>query len=73
MTTDYKAGDVISLAFGFLDRTGLGQYEILRVLPASENGQRQYRVRGADGHERAIEEFQIRAGVTQVTPFGNLK
>ena len=73
MTIDYKAGDVISLTFGFFDRTGVGNYEITRVLPASETGQRQYRVRGADGRERAIGELQIRAGVTQMNHFGNLK
>lgn len=73
MASDYREGDVISLVFGFLDRTGVGEYEILRVLPAGENGQRQYRVRGSDGHERAIEEYQIRAGVTKKSHFGNLK
>lgn len=73
MTSDYKEGDAISLTFGFRDRSGVGEYQIIRVLPASETGQRQYRVRGSDGHERAIEEYQIRAGVTQKNHFGNLK
>lgn len=73
MTSDYKEGDVISLSLGFRDRSGVGNYQIIRVLPAGENGQRQYRVRGSDGHERAIEEHQIRGGVTQKNHFGNLK
>lgn len=73
MTSDYQQGDVISLAFGFLDRSGAGNYQIIRVLPVSETGRRQYRVRGADGLERAIEEHQIRASLTRGKPFGNLR
>lgn len=61
MTTDYKTGDVISLAFGFFDRTGVGEFQIIRGLPASGTGQRQYRVRGTDGRERAIGELQIQS------------
>ncbi|GAU84469.1 hypothetical protein [Bosea sp. BIWAKO-01] len=64
---------MISLSFGFRDRSSAGNYRIVRVLPAAENGQRQYRVRGSDGHERAIEEHQIRAGVAEKNHFGNLK
>lgn len=69
MTSGYQQGDVISLTFGFLDRPSGGNYQIIRVLPASETGQRQYRVRGADGRERAI-EYQIRSCLKK--PFGNL-
>jgi hypothetical protein len=73
MTGDYREGDVISLTFGFRDRSGVGNFQIIRVLPVSETGQRQYRVRGADGRERAIAEHQIRAGVTLRNHFGNLR
>lgn len=52
MTSDYREGDVISLSFGFRDRSDVVNYQIVRVLPAGENGQRQYRVRGSDGRER---------------------
>lgn len=73
MTSDYKEGDVISLTFGVRDRSGIGNVQIIRVLPVSETGQRQYRVSGADGRERAIVKHQIRAGVTQRNHFGNPK
>jgi hypothetical protein len=42
MTGDYREGDVISLTFGFRDRSGVGNFQIIRVLPLSETGQRQY-------------------------------
>lgn len=64
---------MISLSFGFSDRSGTGNYQIIRVLPAAENGQGQYRERGSEGHERPIEEHQIRAGVAEKNHFGNLE
>lgn len=73
MPRNYQQGDVISLASGFLDRPAVGNFQIIRVLPVNEKGQRQYRVRGADGLERAVEEHQIRSHFTQTKPFGNLK
>ncbi|MGO4404421.1 hypothetical protein AB4Z10_09155 [Bosea sp. RAF48] len=73
MPSDYHQGDVISLSFGFPERPAVGNFEIIRVLPVNERGQRQYRVRGDDGLERAIEEHQIRANLTQRNPFGNLR
>lgn len=59
MENDLKAGDRVRLTFGFADQSGEGEYEIVRVLPDAVNGERQYRVRGADGHERAIGSAQI--------------
>lgn len=29
-----KVGDTVSLSFGFADRSGEGDYEIIRVMPA---------------------------------------
>lgn len=60
MAHEFKLGDKVKLAFGFADRTGDGIYEIVRLLPLSLDDQRQYRVRGQDGFERAIGETQIR-------------
>lgn len=54
-----KVGDTVRLSFGFADRSGEGDYEIIRVMPARESGERHYRVRGIDGHERAIGHNQI--------------
>lgn len=52
-------GDIVRLSFGFADRSGEGDYEIIRVMPARESGERHYRVRGIDGRERAIGQNQI--------------
>ncbi|CAN7619515.1 hypothetical protein [Bosea sp. LjRoot237] len=52
-------GDVVRLSFGFADQSGAGEYEIVRIMPTRASGEREYRVRGADGHERAIGHDQI--------------
>ncbi len=52
-------GDVVRLSFGFADQSGAGDYEILRIMPTRATGEREYRVRGGDGHERAIGDDQI--------------
>jgi len=52
-------GDVVRLSFGFADLSGSGEYKVVRIMPTRESGERQYRVRGADGHERAIGHDQI--------------
>jgi hypothetical protein len=54
-----KVGDIVRLSFGFADRSGQGDYEIVRVMPVRESGERHYRVRGTDGRERAIGHNQI--------------
>ncbi|HEV7335107.1 MAG TPA: hypothetical protein VGO06_03990 [Bosea sp. (in: a-proteobacteria)] len=54
-----EPGDVVRLFFGFADRSGAGEYEVVRIMPTRANGEREYRVRGADGHERAIGHDQI--------------
>ncbi|RYF30304.1 MAG: hypothetical protein EOO23_05440 [Comamonadaceae bacterium] len=54
-----KVGDTVRLSFGFADRSGEGDYEIIRVMPARESGEGHYRVRGVDGRERAIGHNQI--------------
>lgn len=52
-------GDIVRLSFGFADQSGAGEYEILRIMPTRENGERQYRIRGADGFERAVGHGQL--------------
>lgn len=54
-----QVGDTVRLSFGFADRSGEGDYEIIRVMPARESGERHYRIRGIDGRERAIGHNQI--------------
>jgi len=54
-----KLGDVVRLSFGFADQSGTGDYKVVRIMPTRASGEREYRVRGADGHERAIGHDQI--------------
>jgi hypothetical protein len=61
MGHDFKPGDRVKLAFGFHNHSGAGIYEIIRILPAAGDAEKQYRIRGDDGVERAIGEKQIRA------------
>lgn len=55
-------GDVVRLSFGFADQSGSGDYEIVRIMPTRASGEHEYRVRGADGQERAIGHDQIVSG-----------
>lgn len=66
-----KVGDIVNLSFGFADRSGEGDYEVFRVMPVRESGERQYRVRGADGHERAIGHDQIVLSTTKPPASGS--
>jgi hypothetical protein len=61
MSDELRVGDTVRLIYGFLDQTGRGDYEIVRGMPAPVGGEVQYRVRGADGHERAIGANQTTA------------
>ena len=54
-----KVGDIVRLSFGLADQSGTGDDAIVRVMPTRENGERQYRVRGAGGYERAIGHGQL--------------
>ena len=63
-----KIGDIVHLSFGFADLSGTGGYEVVRIMPTRENGERQYRVRGTDGHERAIGQHQIVVPIPQSAP-----
>ena len=62
-----KVGDIVRLSFGFADRSGEGEYAIIRMMPARESGERHYRVRGIDGRERAIGHDQIIASGAKAT------
>ena len=58
----YKPGDLVHLTRDFANQPRLGAFEILRVMPHADNEQRQYRVRGSDGRERAIGDDEIVTG-----------
>lgn len=55
----YKLGQLVSLSRPFPDRTAAGEFEILRLLPESVDGEPRYRVRGNDKTERAVGESQL--------------
>lgn len=57
----YKVGDEVHLNFKFLDLSGSGRYQVIRLIPAGIDGEPQYRVKGEDGVERAIGERQMAA------------
>jgi len=55
----YKPGDLVHLTRDFANQPRPGPFEILRVMPHLDNAERQYRVRGPDGRERAIGDEEI--------------
>lgn len=59
MPHNFQVGDQVRLAFGFHDQDAVGTYVITRLLPTSDDGEPQYRVRGMDDRERVIGEAQI--------------
>ena len=59
----FHPGDTVMLFYGFSDRRGSSTYEVVRALPASEQDEPQYQVRGPEGYDRVISEGQIRLRV----------
>jgi len=55
----YKPGDLVGLSHDFANQPRLGPFEVLRIMPQRDNEEAQYRVRGPDGRERAIEQHEI--------------
>jgi hypothetical protein len=55
----FKLGQNVRISRSFPDRTSQGNYEIIRLLPESVDGEPQYRVRGPDKVERAVGETQF--------------
>lgn len=59
MTHRHIVGDDVRLAYGFFDRDAVGIYSVTRLLPATRDGELQYRIIGEDCRERVISESQI--------------
>ena len=57
----YKPGDLVELTRDFANQPRVGPFEITRLMPARDNREAQYRVRGPDGRERAIDHHEIEA------------
>jgi hypothetical protein len=57
----FEVGQQVRLMRTFADRSGgTGDYEVLRQLPQGQDGERHYRIKGADKLERAVGESQLR-------------
>lgn len=52
-------GQMVKVRTRFLDRSGDGVYEVVRQLPATPNGDFHYRIKGANGQERAVAETEL--------------
>ena len=57
----YKLGDVVSVTQFYTGRAETGHVEIVRLMPASVDGEFHYRVRGPDKVERAVAEGKLSA------------
>jgi len=55
----FKLGQSVRVSRSFPDRTTQGPFEIIRLLPATVDGEPHYRVRGPDKIERAVGETQL--------------
>jgi hypothetical protein len=55
----YKPGDLVELTRDFANQPRVGPFEITRLMPSRDNREEQYRVRGPDGRERAIDHHEI--------------
>lgn len=58
----YRPGDLVELTRDFANQPRLGPFEILRRMPSRDGAEEQYRVRGPDGRERAIDHHEIVGG-----------
>ena len=52
-------GQRVRVKTRFLDRSGDGVYEVVRQLPATPNGDLHYRIKSANGQERAVAETEL--------------
>jgi hypothetical protein len=55
----YTLGQRVKVKTRFLDRSGDGVYEVVRQLPATPNGDYHYRIKSANGQERAVAETEL--------------
>ena len=57
----FHVGDHVRMAARYPDPAGNAVYEIVRLMPATPNGEFQYRVKNPTGQERAAAESQLSA------------
>jgi hypothetical protein len=63
----YKTGDLVELTRDFANQLRVGPFEITRLMPSRDNREEQYRVRGPDGRERAIDHHEIEGATSSST------
>ena len=59
MTHRYNLGQLVRVRNRFPDRSGDGPYEVVRLMPATPNGDLHYRVKSSTGQERAVSEAEL--------------
>lgn len=55
----FRMGEQVRMAARYPDPAGNAVYEIVRLMPATPNGEFQYRVKNPAGQERAAHESQL--------------
>lgn len=55
----FQVGQQVRMAARYPDPAGNTVYEIVRLMPATPNGESQYRVKNPSGQERAASESQL--------------
>lgn len=55
----FTVGQLVRMAQRYPDPAGTAVYEIVRLMPATADGELHYRVRASSGQERAASESQL--------------
>jgi hypothetical protein len=58
----FKLGQHVRLSHGLPARSVSGMFEIVRLMPETQDGELHYRIRGPDNVERAVRESQLVSG-----------
>lgn len=60
----FIVGQTVRMAHRYPDPAGSALYEVVRLMPATPNGEFHYRVRASSGQERAASESQLSVAET---------
>lgn len=67
----FGVGQMVRMAHRYPDPAGTAVYEVVRLMPATADGEFHYRVRASSGQERAASESQLSSVVESVAAAGN--
>jgi hypothetical protein len=59
----FKLGQHVRLSHGLPARAVSGMFEVIRLMPETQDGERHYRIKGPDNVERAVRESQLLSGL----------